>query len=120
MFDPNKLSDNKLFQALVELDRVDRRGILTVDVTEIFVKDLSGQPYETIVRKLCELGINRPPNAVPAAGKEGWIIFDYAILRRVPNNKFKPLDRVAIGFSLSADNRVNVTSAAWLNTAAYP
>ena len=120
MFDPAKLSENRLFQALTELKSVDRQGILTVDVTPIFVRNVSGETYGRIEAELRELGIIRATSAVPPAGETGWIVLDGEVLLEVTGNKFKPYDRVAIAFVLSMDHELQVTEATWLNTAAFP
>ena len=116
----NELSNNKLFQALMELNHINRPGILTVDVTSSFDMSLSGNTYTDVVAWINELGLDYPSDPVPEAGAQTGIVLEYRILRKVPNNLFKVNDRVAIAYMMLAGGRIRVTNATLVNTSAYP
>ncbi len=74
MFDLHKLSGNRLFRALTEVDGVDRQGILTVDVTDIFAPAMSGMTFPLVRAQMAELGqIYSLPD--PQPGSESGIHF---------------------------------------------
>ncbi len=117
MLDPAKLSSNHLSRALTELSSVDRQGILTVDVTDVFAPAMSGMTFPTVRAEMGELGQHYPlPD--PAPNSEGGISFPYEVLRRVPGNKFRPHDEVVAMFNVGINGKIQVTSATWLNTTA--
>ena len=120
MFDPNEFSANRLFQALVELRNVERQGILTVDVTDIFASNLSGSTYPELVAWVHELGVSYPAAPVPEPGATKGLALEYRVLRRLPRNQFKAYDLVSVSYVISTNSRIQVAKATWVNTAAFP
>ncbi|MGA9867176.1 MAG: hypothetical protein WBQ75_12150 [Acetobacteraceae bacterium] len=119
MFDPNKFAGNHLFVALVDVTYVSRAGILTVDVTDVFAKVISGMTFPAIIEEMRQLGTVWPL-PVPAPGTDSGISFDYDVLKKIPGNHFRAYDSIVVFINIATTGRIKVTKATWVNTAAYP
>jgi hypothetical protein len=116
--DPGKLAQNNLFQALHALNTVQRKDAASTDVTRLFASHLSGLPFPELAQQMNQLGLSWPMT-VPPEGSASTIFLAYGILKKIPDNRFGPNDRITLSFTVADDGQVKVTKASWTNAAAH-
>ena len=116
--DPGKFTQNNLFQALHALNAVDRKGAATTDVTSVFASHLDGLPFPELAQQMSQLGMSWPMT-VPPEGSASTIFLAYGILKKIPDNRFGPNDRITLSFTVSDNGQVKVTKASWVNATTH-